>query len=118
MKKIFIVSGIIVVAAMAISDTVSHFNEIKDVAIVTPAQENMRTPSNQNPGQLQRDMQTSRIRNRQSDPDWNRNPNNNANRFDNFNRNRDRDNKRQYFDKEKRLRQDRLDMDSDRNRND
>ena len=114
----FVFSGIIIVLMLAISDTVKHFNEKQDVAIVTPAQQNMRTPSNQNPGQIPRDLQTSKIRNRQSDPAWSKNPNNNANTFDNFNRNRDRDNMRQYFDKESREKQDKLDMDFDRNRND
>ena len=100
MKKILITSGIALIAAMAISDTISHFKETDDVAIVTPAQENMRTPSNQNPGQIQRDMQTQKLRNNQSDPAWNKNPNNNSNRFDNYNRNRDRDNMRQYMNRE------------------
>ena len=100
MGKILITIGIILVAAMAISDTISHYKEINDVAIVTPAQENMRTPSNQNPGQIQRDMQTQRIRNRQSDPAWSQNPNNYSDKFDNFIRNRDRDNMRQYMNRE------------------
>ena len=99
MKKIFITSGIIIVAAMAISDTISNFKEVQDVAIVTPAQQNMRTPANQNPGQITRDMQTQRLQNQQSNPAWSKNPNNNANKLDNFNRNRDRDNMRQYMNK-------------------
>ena len=100
MKNILIALGIILVAAMAINQTINHIKEIQDIAIVTPAQENMRTPSNQNPGQIQRDMQTQKLRNNQSDPAWNKNPNNNSNKFDNYNRNRDRDNMRQYMNRE------------------
>ena len=106
MKKILIFLGITLIGAMAVQDTIQNFKDQKDIAITTPAQQNMRTPSNQNPGQIPRDMQTQRMRNNQSNPQWNKNPNNYSNKFDNFNRNRDRDNMRQYMDREDNLNRD------------
>lgn len=99
LKNLLVALGIIIVALLAVNDTISHYKDNADVAITTPAQMEMRTPSKQNPGQRSTDIHTERIRNRESNPAFNTNPNNNANTFDNFNRNRDRDNIRQYFDK-------------------
>ena len=99
LKNLLIALGIIMVALLAINDTISHFKENSGIAITTPAQMEMRTPSKQNPGQRSTDIHTEKLRNRESNPSFNTNPNNNANTFDNFNRNRDRDNMRQYFDK-------------------
>ena len=99
MKKFLITIGILFVAALATKDTIDRFNELNKVTINTPSQLEMRTPSNQNPGQRQRDFKTERLRDKQSNPSYNTNPNNNANNFDNFNRNRDRNNIRQYLQK-------------------
>ena len=102
LKNLLITLGITIVALLALNDTLNHFKENNDVAITTPAQMEMRTPSKQNPGQRSTDIHTERIRNRESNPAFNTNPNNNANTFDNYNRNRDRDNLRQYFDQNNR----------------
>jgi len=98
LKNLLIALGITIVALLALNDTISYFNSNNDIAVTTPAQMEMRTPAKQNPGQRSTDINTERLRNRESNPEFNTNPNNNANTFDNFNRNRDRDNMRQYFD--------------------
>ena len=89
MKKLLITLGIIFVAALAAKDTINKFKELGDIA-VTPSQLQMRTPAMQNTGQSQFDTQTQRLRNRNSDNNWDSNPNNYVDRIDNFNRNQTR----------------------------
>ena len=91
MRNFLIFIGIILVGWLAISDTLSHFKEVSNLSIITPAQQEMRQPSRQNPGQRSVDIQTERIRNNtDTNTHYDTNPNNNSNRFDNFNRNRTR----------------------------
>jgi hypothetical protein len=93
MKKFLIFLGIMFVASLAVKDTIDRFKELDNVA-VTPSQLQMRTPAQQNTGQSQFDVQTQKLRNRNSDRYWDNNPNNYGNRFDNFNRNPSRDQNR------------------------
>jgi len=115
MEKFFVYLGIIVVLLLAINDTIKTYKSTESIAITTPAQENMRTPSRQNPGQRQMDIETIKLRNRQSDQDWSKNPNNNSNKNDNFNRNRDRSNLRQYLKQNSQNEKDSLDFGYGRN---
>lgn len=97
LRNLLVALGIVLVALLAVNDTISHYKEKEAVAITTPAQQQMRTPIKQNPGQQSADIHTERMRNRHRPVTGSKNPNNNANKFDNFNRNRDRDNIRQYL---------------------
>lgn len=90
MRNFLVFLGIIFVAWLAISDTISHFEEVENLSIITPAQQEMRQPARQNPGQRSVDIQTEKIRNRETNSRYDTNPNNNSNRFDNFNRNKQR----------------------------
>ncbi len=101
MKKILISIGIILVAALAIDDTMDRFKELDNMAINTPAQFEMRTPAKQTTGQMQRDKQTENKRNWESNRHWDNNPNNNSSRYDNYNRNpkRSQNRLREYFEK-------------------
>jgi hypothetical protein len=98
-KNLLIALGIVIIALMAVSNTVERYKNNAVTVGVTPAQHEMRTPSMQNPGQVSTDINTEKIRKRQNTSDWDKNPNTRTNKLDNFNRNRDRDNMRQYFDK-------------------
>lgn len=90
MRNFLIFLGIIFVAWLAISDTVKHYKEMNNLSIITPAQQEMRQPSRQNPGQRSTDINTERLRNSKTNSLYDNSPNNNSNRFDNFNRNKTR----------------------------
>ncbi|MBR6098465.1 hypothetical protein IKP85_01825 [bacterium] len=97
LKNLLITLGIIVVALLAVNNTVKHYNEEFGVAGVTPSQFEMRTPAKQNPGQASIDYQTQQAQKRKIEPDFYKNPNSHGN----YNRNRHKDNMRQNFDKSK-----------------
>ncbi len=93
MRKFLIFLGVVFVASLAVNDTIERFKELDNVA-VTPSQLQMRTPSQQNTGQSQFDVQTQKLRNRDTDRYWDNNPNNYGSRFDNYNRNQTREQNR------------------------
>lgn len=90
LKDLLIIAGIILVTALTINNTVNKYKETEQISIITPAQNEMRQPARQNPGQNQQDVQTQKARNNKTNRHWNNNPNNNSSKNDNFNRNPNR----------------------------
>ena len=91
-KDILIITGIILVTVLTINNTLNKHGGIKNISIITPAQQEMRQPARQNPGQNQQDIQTQKARNKRTGRHWNSNPNNNSSKNDNFNKNPNRKN--------------------------
>ena len=90
MKKILIITGILLVTGIATKDTIEIFKELDKISVYTPAQWGMRQPAQQNPGQRQTDIQTQQNRNENYNKMWNNNNSNNENRIDNYNKNPNR----------------------------
>ena len=88
MKKILIISGILLVAGIATKDTIEIFKELDKISVYTPAQWGMRQPAQQNPGQRQTNIQTQQNRNENYNKIWNNNNSNsnNGNILDNYNK--------------------------------
>jgi hypothetical protein len=87
MKKIVLITGIFLVAGIATKDTIEIFKELDKISVQTPAQWGMRQPAQQNPGQMQIDIQTRQNRNKNYNKIWDNNNSYDRNSLDNYNKN-------------------------------
>ena len=101
MKNILIIFGVVLVAVLAMKDTYDRFQEINHISVITPAQQEMRLPAQQNPGQSQSDIQSQRRRNKDSNRHWDNSTSKSTNNIDNYNRNpqRGQSSLRKFFNK-------------------